>query len=164
MRTVVEPRIQEDRGLRDRVVVMMLTVVASLLLSGCFLTPAVNQGDYRNKAGNSAEAMVSIVNSAMLAVELELQGRSTATVTNDLVSSSEMDASSVITAFDSRQPPDAGSVNLMKRVDGPLQTASSDLTALRIAVREDNAAEIRSDVRALRAPLSKLNQLEELSS
>jgi hypothetical protein len=157
-------RVKGNRALRHRLLVIVLPVIAGALLSGCFLTPAVNQGDYRNKAGNSATAMVSIVNSAILAVQLDLEGRSTNAVTNDLVSSSEMDASSVITAFDSRQPPGSGSVKLMERIDSPLETAGTDLTSLRIAVREDDSVAMRSDVRALRGPLSKLTELEDLSS
>ena len=136
----------------------------SILLSGCFLSPAVNSGDYRNKAGNSARAMVSVVQSATYAVTLDLEGKSTGALTNNLVSDAEMDAGSIITAFDSRQPPNRESIKLMQSLDDPLQEASTELTALRIAVREGDRSGMSHAVRALQKPLRAFSRLEDLSS
>lgn len=138
--------------------------VMSVLLSSCFLTPAVNIGDYRNKAGASAQAMISIIGSATLAAQLQLANRLTETVTNDVVSAAEMDAGSVTTAFDSRQPPDRGSLVLKARTDYPLQHAAADLAALRIAVREGDTATMRQELAAMHALMSKLTRLEQLRS
>src|ERR1019366_1493365 len=48
------------------------------------------------------------------AVTLDLEGKSTGALTNNLVSDAEMDAGSIITAFDSRQPPNRESIKLMQ--------------------------------------------------
>ena len=130
----------------------------AVLLSGCFLSPATNPADYGNKAGNSAQAMISNIQSADLAVSLELQGRSTGALTNDVVSDAESDADSVITAFDSRQPPSPPSETLKDEIDIPLEKAADGLTSLRIAVRQgDRAAMVRA-VDALRVPLARLTK------
>ena len=108
--------------------------------------------------------MASIVSSADLAASLQLQGRSLSSVTNINVSDAESDADSVVSTFDSRQPPDAESTKLMQKVDTPLQAASSGLTQLRIAVRSRNATAMRRAIRSLSGPLKQLSRLQvELS-
>lgn len=136
----------------------------ALLFSGCFLTPAANSGDYRNKAGSSATAMVSNISSAIIATRSYLAGKITLTVTNDLVSDAEMDASSVITAFDSRQPPNEASANLMRRIDGPLHSAMEALTLARIAIRVTKVSNIRAVLRTLIESRTSILQFEDLKS
>ena len=157
-------RSSQDSNKREAAgVSLTLILLLSFLLSSC-AAPTTSSGSYRDKAQLSAQTMASIVSSADLAASLQLQGRSLSSVTNINVSDAESDADSVVSTFDSRQPPDAESTKLMQKVDTPLQAASSGLTQLRIAVRSRNATAMRRAIRSLSGPLKQLSRLQvELS-
>jgi hypothetical protein len=66
----------------------------------------------------------------------------------------------VLTALDSRQPPDAASVKLKSQADQPLQDAASELTDLRIAVRRNDKDQQRRSLSDLSKTLDKLKKLQ----
>lgn len=134
-------------------------VVALAMVSGC-ASPAINDAGYRGKVTHSAQVMIGIVGSAQLATQLDLSGKMIANVTDTIVSQAEQDAQSVLTALDSRQPPDEASVNLKSDADQPLQAAAGELTDLRIAVRRDDHAGERKSLSDLAKTLEQLKKLQ----
>jgi hypothetical protein len=104
----------------------------------------VDAGGYQDKVGHSAEQMVGIVNTARLAVQLDLRGKMTQSLLDTVVTDAENDAQSVLTAFETVQPPDPASVRLRTSTDNVLQDAASNLSDLRIAVRRsDRGAKVK---------------------
>jgi hypothetical protein len=132
---------------------------AVMAVSGC-VSPAVDAGGYRGKVGHSAEQMVGILNTARLAVQLDLRGRMTQSLLDTVVTDAENDAQSVLTAFETVQPPDPESVRLRTSADNVLQDAASNLSDLRIAVRRsDRGAKVKL-VADLNKSTQDLQQLE----
>lgn len=138
---------------------MTVFLLILLVCSSC-AAPTTSAGSYRDKAELSAQMMIGIVGVAQLAATLDLKGRSLATVTDLTVSDAEEDADSVVTTFESRQPPDSEAVRLMKAIDDPLQRASSNLTSLRIAVREGNQKAMRLTLQELDKSLDQLKSFQ----
>jgi hypothetical protein len=134
-------------------------VLALAAVTSC-ASPAIDDAGYRGKVTHSAQAMIGIVGSAQLATELDLSGKMIASVTDNIVSQAEQDAQSVLTALDSRQPPDEASVQLKTHADQPLQDAADELTDLRVAVRRGDHAAERKSLSDLAKTLKDLQQLQ----
>lgn len=132
---------------------------ALVALSSC-ASPAIDESGYRGKVTHSAQAMIGIVGSAQLATELDLSGKMIANVTDTIVSNAEQDAQSVLTALDSRQPPDQAMVQLKTHADEPLQEAANELTDLRVAVRSNDHAAERKSLSDLAKTLKDLQHLQ----
>ena len=141
---------------------LVVGLVLCGLVAGC-ASPAINRAGYRGKVRHSAAAMAGIVASAQLATELDLRGRALANVTDVLVSEAEQDAQSVLTALDSRQPPDDESSALKTVADEPLQRAANELTDLRIAVRRHDEDAERRGLADLSMTLVRLQDLKSAS-
>jgi hypothetical protein len=139
---------------------VLLCFVVAGILAGC-ASPAINESGYRGKVRHSAAAMAGIVASAQLATELDIRGRMIATVIDTIVSEDEQDAQSVLTALDSRQPPDAAAMAMKARADGPLQAAAGQLTDLRIAVRRGDRDGERRAVADLSKAVAQLRTLRD---
>jgi hypothetical protein len=137
-----------------------LVTVAALAV-GC-ATPATDTIDYRNKVAHSAASMRGIVASAILAVELDEQGRMLASLTDNVVTDAEDDAQSVLTALDSRQPPNSASVSLKNEADTPLQDAANTLTDLRVALRRGDHAGVKSAIDDLTKTSNALDRLQAI--
>jgi hypothetical protein len=149
--------------LRRPTVASAVAVVAGLSSLGACAGRVSSAEDYRHKAAQTSKAMVSALETARLAAEQLLAGRSLGNYGDVVVSQAEQDAQSIQTAFDTRQPPDARSRALRQTVDQPLQDGSSALTDLRIAVRDANEAAIRRALAGLDDPLRMFRRLEELA-
>jgi len=128
--------------------VPLLAVAVGAVLSSCAV-PAKDDRDYAAKAGHSAQVMIGIVQTARYAADLRLAGRLPGPTADTVVSTAEQDAQSVITSFDSRQPPVPESDKRRQAVDSPLQDAGSDLTDLRVALRMGERPQVRQLVRQL---------------
>lgn len=134
----------------------------TLVLGGC-VSPAINADGYRGKVSQSAKKMVGLINSARLAVRLDLDGRMLHTVTDNVVTDAETDANSVLTSLDSVQPPDRGSIQLRSDADDVLQQAASQLADLRIAVRRRDQADMRSTADDLAKTLAGVQHLQDVT-
>jgi hypothetical protein len=134
---VIRNLVSRSRLWRDGVAWLLLAALASCV------SPALDANSYRDKVTHSAESMGGIVRSAVLAARLDVDGKMLSTVTDTVVSQSEQDAQSVVTALDSVQPPDAGSIKVRSDADAVLQAASNGLSDLRIAVRRGDEASMR---------------------
>jgi hypothetical protein len=135
-----------------------VVAVLAVAVAGC-ASPARNDQDYAAKAGHSAEVMVSIVQTARYATDLRLRGRIPQALADTVVSNAEQDAQSVLTAFDSRQPPDEQADHTRNSADSPLQAAGNSLTDLRVALRMQDHAQISQALDSLAATLPKLQTL-----
>jgi len=128
--------------------VPLLAVTVGAVLSSCAV-PAKDDRDYAAKAGHSAQVMIGIVQTARYAAGLRLDGRLPEPTADTVVSTAEQDAQSVITSFDSRQPPGTESDKRRQAVDQPLQDAGSRLTDLRVALRMGDRTQVRQLVSQL---------------
>src|SRR6266536_589735 len=99
------------------------------------VAPARSLRAYEGKAGATAKAALSAVETARLAAEQAGAGRALAPFLSVVVSEAEGEASSVQSQFDSIQPPDPLCDRLRSRLDELLTQAASTLGDLRIAVR-----------------------------
>jgi hypothetical protein len=131
-----------------------------LTLGGC-AGPTRDDGAYREQARLTSQAALSLVRTAVLAAQAELDGRSLQPFSDATVSNAESDAGSVQTTFDSRQPPDATADRLRKEVDQPLGEAVDGLQALRIAQRRGDAVAVGEALHQLRASADALDRLQQ---
>src|SRR5437764_9753402 len=132
-----------------------------LLMCAACASPAVNDAGYRGKAVHSADEMAGIVASAQYAARLRLDGRVPHTVADTVVSDAEQDAQGVLSAFDSRQPPDDRSDRLRKKADGPLGDAGDELTDLRVAVRREDREQVLAALAALERTVPRLQKVSD---
>jgi hypothetical protein len=129
-----------------------LLCLVVLLAAGCS-GPVRSFEVYESKAGATAEATASAVETARLTVDAAVQGRSFGRSTAQLLAEAWKDASAVQGSFDSIQPPDARADSLHAELDGLLEQAVSALADLRTAGRRgDNASLAR-----LARPLGELS-------
>lgn len=147
-------------GLGAARVALSLLLIAGL--AGC-VSPAFDAAGYRGKVRHSAQSMVGVVGTAMLAGRLELDGRLTEAVRDTVISNAENDSQSVLSAFETVQPPDHAMIALRGKADTVFQQAASDITDLRIATRAGNRAATRDSLASLRQILTKLQPLQDLA-
>lgn len=112
-------------------------VAVCVLLAAC-AGPVPDYDAYRHAALNTVTAVISSLASAELAVQNDLRGGNLFAFTDDSVTDAENDADSVNSTFGSRQPPDARSLALSQKMAQALSEATSALSSLRIAVRQDS--------------------------
>jgi hypothetical protein len=142
---------------------VLVELACALVLAGC-ASPSPDYADYQNKVASSAKAMTSVVNTARLGALAWQRQQVTAAYADTVVTDAEKDAGSVITALDSRQPPDERSIRLKQQVDQPLQDASSALTDLRIALRRADRTGVQQALADLQQPLQRLASLKATGS
>jgi hypothetical protein len=140
-----------------------VTVILAALLAGC-ASPTVDPSNYRTKVHDTAAAMISEINTATLTAHAWRARRVTTPYADTVVSNAESSAGTIASVFDSRQPPSEGSSSLKEKIDGPLQSATSALTDLRIALRRGDRAQVDKAVQDLRKPLRQFTSLQEVTS
>jgi hypothetical protein len=106
-------------------------------------------------------AMGSDLASGQLAAQLGLQGKSFSAFTDENVTDAENDADSVNSTFSSRQPPDARSDVLRQTMAQALSDGTSALTDLRVAVRMENAVQIRKALAEVGRSLKTFDRLQQ---
>lgn len=153
-----------DRSARTTAVARALGTLATAALvlpalTGC-VSPAIDDAGYRGKAVHSVDQMLGIVNTARLAVRLDLRGRMIESVTDTVVSDAENDAQSVLSAFETVQPPSERMVLLRSTVDTPLQDAASNISDLRIAERRNERPGERKALGELAKSVAELQKLQ----
>jgi hypothetical protein len=122
-----------------------------LLLGAC--TGAVRSADvYESKAGATAEAVASAVETAGLAVDAASEGKAHGRYVVQVLVEAEEDAGSAQGVFDGIQPPDRRADELRDQLDELLTEATGTLAALRIAARRGELAELPE----LAAPLTEV--------
>jgi hypothetical protein len=109
-------------------------LLAALLGSGC-VAPSRSDGDYARKAANTAEAVVSAVNNARLAVRAVEEKRAFGPYATALLAEAEDDANGAMEALDRVQPPTGRADALHDHLDDLVTPALDVLRRLRVAVR-----------------------------
>jgi hypothetical protein len=97
--------------------------------------PARDFATYEGKAKESAEGVLSAVETARLSVLISTRNGAFAPYVSILLTEAEEDAGSIQATFDSIQPPDARSDALQEELDSLLADALATLTEVRIAAR-----------------------------
>jgi len=138
---------------------------AALLLvavsgTGC-VSPSRTDDDYQHKAANTAETVASSLQSARLAVQAALDGKTFGPYLSRILADVEEDADGAQTAFDAVQPPseraDAIHDRLAELVDESLDT----LRALRVTARRGDLDRLRVVARPLGALAEALDKFGE---
>jgi hypothetical protein len=132
-------------------------LLAAVLLGGC-VSPAIDEAGYRGKVGHSVNSMLGILGTARLAGQLDLRGKLTEAARDTVVSDAENDASSVLTSFQTVQPPDEAMIKLYNQADKVLQQAAGDISDLRIAQRAGNHSATMQALSSLGGDLKTLQK------
>lgn len=141
----------------------LLVMLVPLLLSAACVGPSRTTSDYQWKVANSAEAVVSAVESALLTVEVAEDGRAPAPYVSLRLSESEETASSVETGFGAVQPPDPALDDLRSKTLTVIAEASDVLEELRLAAYRAELHRLPEIARKLERPLSELRRLMEIT-
>lgn len=124
----------------------VLPIALVLVFAGC-VGPSRTDGDFRSKTAESAQMMISLIETARLTAEVAGQGKASPPYVSVQLSEAETDAASVITAYSSVQPPSRSADRLREEALAAFDAAHGHLEKLRIA--------------AFRAELEKLPQIAE---
>ena len=136
--------------MRARVLVLLGACLAMTACTG----PVRSYGVYESKAGKTAEAVVSAVETARLAVGAAARDRAYGRYLGQVLAEAEEDATAAQGTFDAIQPPDRRADRLRGELDDLLTPALSSLTDLRVAARRGDLA----DLPRLAAPLAGLSK------
>ena len=126
--------------------------LAILLLLGACTGPVRSANVYESKAGETAAAVASAVETARLAVDAAREGKAHGRYLTQVLVEAEEDAGSAQGVFDGIQPPDRQADELRDRLDELLTEATGTLAELRIAARRGELAELPE----LAAPLTEV--------
>jgi hypothetical protein len=126
--------------------------VAVLLLVGACTGPVRSSNVYESKAGQTAAAVASAVQTAALATDAARGDKAYGRYLTQLLVEAEEDAGSAAGTFDNIQPPDQRADKLRSQLDDLLAQATDTLADLRIAARRGRFAELPT----LAKPLPRL--------
>jgi hypothetical protein len=126
--------------------------LAILLLLGACTGPVRSDSVYEAKAGQTAEAVASAVETAGLAVDAAREGKAHGRYLTQVLVEAEEDAGAAQGTFAGIQPPGRGADELRDRLEELLSEATETLAGLRIAARRGQLAELPE----LAAPLTEV--------
>ncbi len=132
-------------------------------LAAACVGPSRTSADYQRKVTNSAEAVVSAVESARMTVELARDGRAPAPYVSLRLSESEEAAASVETAFGAVQPPERRLDDLRSATLTVIGDAVDVLEELRVASYRGELDRLPMIAAKLEDPLAHLRRLMEIA-
>jgi hypothetical protein len=142
----------------ERAALVLLPLLLAALATGC-VGPAPDTATYAGKAGQTAKAALSAVETGRQAVETATAGRMTQPYLETVLSGAEDDLSSVQQTFDSIQPPDDPAADRLRgQLDGILSDGADGLAQLRILARRDEPAQLAATARQLGSVASDLRR------
>jgi hypothetical protein len=136
-------------------------VVAVMLLVGACTGPVRSSPVYESKAGQTAEAVASAVQTALLAVDAAKDDKAYGRYLTQVLVEAEEDAGSAQGTFDDIQPPDDRADELRSHLDELLGEATGTLADLRIAARRGRFAELPELARPLPEVAAELDEFAE---
>jgi hypothetical protein len=140
---------------------LVLAVAFGLFIGLHPMTPARTADDYRHKAKDTAESVLSSVQTARLAAHTGSSGDALGPYVSVLLSESETAVGKAQTSFSSVQPPDDWSDRVRARL-GKLLTRSDDaVSRLRITARRGEIDRLEREARPLRRLASELRRFIE---
>jgi hypothetical protein len=119
-----------------------VVAAACLLLFASCVLPARSFGAYEEKAATTADAVLSAVENARLAIKAAREDRAFAPYVTTLLDEAEQDASGAQGTFGSIQPPDDMSAALSDRLGPLLEHAVKAIGDLREAARGGRMADL----------------------
>jgi len=107
----------------------------AVVLTGC-AGPTIRDQAVYNQADKSANAMVSELRTVLVATKTQLANRSWWRYADVVVTDSETAATSIQSAFTSRQPPSRSSNRIYADTSTALSDAAELITQMRVALRQ----------------------------
>ncbi|MFG2007218.1 hypothetical protein ACGFNU_49515 [Spirillospora sp. NPDC048911] len=138
----------------------LAAAAALVCLTGC-AGPSRTDGDFTAKAANTAEAAVSSVRTARIAVQAAVDGKAPARYLSVVFSDQETALTSVQSTFDSVQPPSSAADDLRDGLDELLTEAVDQVAQLRIDSRRGGFRPDRATLQALDAIADRLDRFAE---
>ena len=132
-----------------------------LVLLGACTGPVRSTNVYESKAGATAAAVASAVETARLAVNAGSQDKAFGRYLAQVLAEAEEDADAAQGTFDAIQPPDGHADELRDQLDGLLGQATDTLAELRIAARRGDTAELAGPAAALAELADRLHTFAE---
>ncbi len=120
---------------RITIAVLILIVAVALIVGLKPMTPARTRDDYAHKAKDTAESVLSSVQTARLAARVGTDGDAFGPYVSVLLSESEDTAAEAQGSFDRVQPPDDWSDATRTRLGRLLDRSNDGLSRLRISAR-----------------------------
>ncbi|MDQ3953939.1 MAG: hypothetical protein M3285_00105, partial [Actinomycetota bacterium] len=133
-----------------------------LTTSASCVSPSRTMEDYERKAANSAESMISVAESTILAADLASSGNAPAPFVSLRLRESEEDAEWIITSFSAVQPPTEEADDLRNDVLRTLDEVASITTAARIKAYRAELNDLPETVAPLKRLVSDLEDLAKL--
>jgi hypothetical protein len=130
-----------------------VTVLLALSLAAC-VAPARSFKAYEDDAVQTAEAVLSAVETARLTAGTGARGEAFGPYVSVVIGEAEAEVSDARRLFESAQPPDARSDFLRRRLDPTLTQAVEVLSALRIAALRGELGRLAALARPL-VPISR---------
>lgn len=142
--------------------VKVLAGLLLVLLSAACVGPARTTSSYQGKAGHTAEAALSQLQTALLAVSSSTHGNMLHSYLLVVLSDSEDNFSSIQATFDSIQPPDSQVDDQVRdKLDQLLSDGADGLAQLRIAARRNHSATLVATARDLAKTVEGLSAFSE---
>lgn len=141
---------------------LIICIGVAALAGGC-VGPSRTTSDYERKVANSAESMVSAIESALLTIEVAADGRALAPYVSLRLSESEESADAVETALAAVQPPGPAVDDLRSHALTVIGDATDVLEHLRVTAYRGGLDRLPSIARELDEPLRELRDLMEIA-
>ena len=116
---------------------MVVGVLLAVVLTGC-AGPTIRDQAVYNQAEKSATAMVSELQTVLVATKAQLDSRSWWRYADVVVTDSETAATSIQSTFASRQPPSRSSNRIYSETSTALSDAADLITQMRVALRQQD--------------------------
>jgi hypothetical protein len=136
-----------------------IALLALLILSGC----GNPDQKLRSAAAQSAREAASEVSTARLAVEQLRSHRLWMQPARQVVKDAEKGVESAVSSFSAQQPSTDTSTRLYEQVTKTLDDAQTAVTAVRIALGNDDLAAAEEQLAALRRSAADLGRIGELA-
>ncbi len=134
-----------------------------MLLAPACVGPSRTAGDYERKVANTAEAVISAAESALLTVEVVADGRAPAPYVSLRLSESEETVGSVESSFGAVQPPDPDLDALRAETLAAVGDVGDVVEELRLAAYRAEFDRLPGIAKKLREPLSHLDRLMRIA-
>jgi hypothetical protein len=140
-----------ERHVRRITIAVLVLIVAVALLVGLHpMTPARTADDFRHKAKDTAESVLSSVQTARLAARVGTRGDAFGPYVSVVLSESEVDADKAQASFERIQPPDHYSDRTRAHLTELLQRSGDVLSRLRITARRGELDRLERQAQPLR--------------
>jgi type II secretory pathway pseudopilin PulG len=143
------------------IVVLVLLVGVALVIGLKPMTPARTADDYAHKAKDTAQSVLSSVQTARLAARAGSRGDAFGPYVSVMLSESEDAVSKAHDSFDRVQPPDEWSDRTRTHLGRLLDRSSQLVSELRISARRGEIARLERQARPLRPLATQLERFIE---